>query len=161
MCVSFKLTVTFEPNLDYDCLLLYNTRTLDSYASPAACTRLAKSMVILILNSLNYTEGENSRALRRRLTQILHSHGQIIIIPPLAVATQSLQPRFVFEKAATMRKRGRLRQTLPQQQSLSPQGASEGPLRTPTSHLDAHAGKDSYMVRVVLAEVFRLGVPHY
>ena len=59
-----------------------------------------------------------------------------------------------------MRKRGRPRQTLPQQQSLKPQGASEGPMRTPTSHFDAHAGKD-YVVGVVLAEVFRLGVPHY
>jgi hypothetical protein len=59
-----------------------------------------------------------------------------------------------------MRKRGRPRQSLPQQQSLKPQGASEGPPRTPTSHFDAHAGKDSYAVEVVLAGIFRLGVPH-
>jgi hypothetical protein len=60
-----------------------------------------------------------------------------------------------------MRKRGRPRQSLPQQQTLKPQGASEGPLRTCTSHLDAHVGKDFYVLGVVLAEVFRLGVPHY
>jgi hypothetical protein len=114
MCVSFKLTVIFEPNLDYDCLLLYNTLTLYSYASPAESTRLAKSVVILIIKSLNYTVGGNCQALQRRLIQILHNHGQSTIIPPLAVAIQSLQPRFVFEKPATMRKRGRPRQTLPQ-----------------------------------------------
>jgi hypothetical protein len=161
MCVSFKLTVTFEPNLDNECLLLYNTCTLDSCTSPAECTRFAKSVVILIIKGLNYTEGENSWALRRRLIQVLHSHGQSIIIPPLTTATQSLQPRFVFEKAATMHIRGRPRQRLSQQHSLRPQGASEGPLRTPTSHFDAHAGKDSYVVGVVPAEVFRFGVPHY
>jgi hypothetical protein len=65
MCMSLKLTLTFEPNLDYDCLLLYNTCTLDSYASPAECTRLAKYVVILIIKGLNYSEGENSRTLRR------------------------------------------------------------------------------------------------
>jgi hypothetical protein len=60
-----------------------------------------------------------------------------------------------------MRTRGRPRSSLPQQQSLKPQGASEGPLRTLTSHYDAHTSKDSYVVGVVLAEVFRLGFPHY
>jgi hypothetical protein len=44
---------------------------------------------------------------------------------------------------------------------MKPQGASEGPLCTPTSHVDAHPGKDSYVVGVVLAKVLRLGVPHY
>jgi hypothetical protein len=57
-------------------------------------------------------------------------------------------------------KRGRPRQSLPQQQSLKPQGASGGPLRTPTSYLDAYAGKDLNVVGVVHFEVFLLGVRH-
>jgi hypothetical protein len=57
MCMSFKLTVTFEPKLAYDYLLMYNTCTRDFHTSPAECTRLAKSVVILILKGLNYTEG--------------------------------------------------------------------------------------------------------
>jgi hypothetical protein len=64
----------------------------------------------------------------------------------------------------TMKKRGRLRQSVPQQESLRPQCTSEGPLRTPTSHYDAHVGKDSYVVvlsDVVMANVICLGVPYY
>ena len=94
MCVSFKLInghiwaklgLRLFVVVQYaHTILLRFTRRM--YAPRQICGHIDNKE----FENLNYIEGENCRALRRRLIQILHSHGQTIIIPPLAVATQAL-----------------------------------------------------------------------
>eukprot|EP00873_Tetraselmis_striata_P003694 jgi/Tetstr1/423958/TSEL_014569.t1 len=61
------------------------------------------------------------------------------------------------------RKRGRPQIALPlaKAPTLDPEGAPDGPKRTPISFADAYNGREAYKVEKILAQVTRKGVEHY
>eukprot|EP00873_Tetraselmis_striata_P010748 jgi/Tetstr1/431012/TSEL_002030.t1 len=61
------------------------------------------------------------------------------------------------------RKRGRPQIALPPAKAptLDPEGAPDGPKRTPISFADAYNGREAYKVEKILAQVTRKGVEHY
>eukprot|EP00873_Tetraselmis_striata_P042867 jgi/Tetstr1/463131/TSEL_008065.t1 len=61
------------------------------------------------------------------------------------------------------RKRGRPQIALPHAKAptLDPEGAPDGPKRTPISFANAYNGREAYKVEKILAQVTRKGVEHY